>query len=77
MSKEIKLEKLNKIFKEVFPNMEENISLETQKEDIPEWDSLGHLNLFMAIEHNFKISFTIEEIANINSVKDILNLVTI
>ena len=38
------------------------------------WDSLAHINLFMAIEEEFNIKFTPEEIMKTTTIKDILNL---
>ena len=39
------------------------------------WDSLAHINLFMAIEEEFNIKFTPEEIMKTTTIKDILNLI--
>ena len=38
---------------------------------IPEWDSLGNLNLLLKIEEAFKVKFSIEEMTKINSIKKI------
>ncbi|MCX6162783.1 MAG: acyl carrier protein [Ignavibacteriae bacterium] len=68
---EIKIEEIINIFKTVFKKVI-LIDLETKIEDIPEWDSLGHLNLILEIEDRFDVSFTIDEIENCKSVKDII-----
>ena len=39
------------------------------------WDSLAHINLFMAIEEEFNIKFTPEEIMKTTTIKDILKLI--
>ena len=39
--------------------------------DFKTWDSLNHLNLLMQIEKKMKLKFTLEEMLNIKSIKDI------
>lgn len=65
MSKE---EKVLEVFKQVFNN--KTIDIQSQKEDIEEWDSLGHLQLIMQIESAFGIKFKTYEMNNIRSVQD-------
>lgn len=38
---------------------------------VPEWDSLAHVNLVLALEQAFGVSFTSAEAANLLSVADI------
>ena len=40
--------------------------------DLPSWDSLGNFNLILAIETEFNIRFSMEQITKIRSVKDIV-----
>jgi acyl carrier protein len=44
----------------------------TQAEDLPSWDSLGQVNLIMALEQTFDVYIEVEEFANLNSVPAIL-----
>ena len=46
-------EKLKELLKKVFKI--EKINLESSIEDIPEWDSLTHTQLILAIQKEFKI----------------------
>jgi acyl carrier protein len=48
------------------------ITAATRDEDIPAWDSLGHLNLMMALEQTFDIVLEVEDFANLKSVPAIL-----
>ena len=41
--------------------------------DIPEWDSMGHMNLMMALEENFNIQITAETITNLVSIPAIIS----
>jgi acyl carrier protein len=44
----------------------------TRDEDLPAWDSLGHVNLIMAIEQTFGVYLEVEDFAGLNSVPAIL-----
>lgn len=41
--------------------------------DIPEWDSLGHVNLLMAIEEHFQVSFDVADAVDIESIADLVD----
>ena len=43
--------------------------MQSSPETIPTWDSLQHLNLVLALEQEFRIQFTPEEIELILSVE--------
>jgi acyl carrier protein len=46
----------------------------TSRKDVPKWDSLQHVALVAAIEQQFDISLSMEEMVEIRSVKDICNI---
>ena len=68
------LEKYNQAFIECFKVTED--MLETLKyRDIPSWDSVGHMDLIVALEDNFDIEFESTDIVDLSSyvkVKEIL-----
>jgi acyl carrier protein len=66
-------EDLLPIFKEVLENKNIELSESTVAADIPEWDSLNHIYLVVAIEKQFKIKFTTHQIQSWQCVGDILN----
>jgi acyl carrier protein len=39
------------------------------------WDSLAHLNLLLTIERKFKIKFTLNEMYELRSVKEIIKVI--
>ena len=49
-----------------------SISKSTRDKDVPAWDSLGHLNLMMALEQTFDIMLDVEDFAKLTSVPEIL-----
>lgn len=49
------------------------ITATTRHEDLPSWDSLGQVNLIMALEETFGVYVDVEEFGNLNSVPAILD----
>ena len=61
------------LFASVF-NYTGDINLATSRKDVPKWDSLQHVALVAAIEQQFGISLSMDEMVEIRSVKDIGNI---
>jgi acyl carrier protein len=59
---------------EVFHTDADLIKPETLRADILEWDSLGVLALMAAIDSDFGIIISDEELGDMNSVNDILDI---
>lgn len=55
------LNKYNQSFIEAFM-IEENQLMELKYQDIPEWDSVGHMELMTGLEENFEIEMDIDDI---------------
>lgn len=73
--KKIKIEDLTEIFTSVFPDSTiQNSILNLQLGDIEEWDSQGHLNLLLSIEDFYNIRFTMDQMTEIKSIKQILEV---
>ena len=60
----ITIEQLQEIFINAFSS-DVSINLETDKENLPEWDSINHLNLIVELEDQLNFQFTSEEIESI------------
>jgi acyl carrier protein len=75
MERELVHAKLQTIMRETFANDNISINDATTAQDVTEWDSLGHLNLMMAIEKNFGVSLTAKEVRNMRHVGDLIGLV--
>lgn len=69
------LDKIKKIFLELFNVEEEKVTEELTMNDVEGWDSFGHLKLILEIESIFGIKFKTVDIPNLVSVKDIINAV--
>lgn len=63
--------KLQELMVELFRMKQSEISDSLTMEDIDVWDSLKHMELIVALENQFGIYLTFEEIVAMKSVKDI------
>jgi acyl carrier protein len=50
---------------------EDQINRDLAYGDLPEWDSLGHMNIMMALEEKYGIQITTEMITNLVNIKAI------
>ena len=66
------LSHVSRIVADIFSIPLEQVSLESSPQTIESWDSLQHLNLVLAIEQEFNVQFTPEEIEQSLSVGDIM-----
>ena len=62
------LDKVCAIISDVFGIPRSEVDETTVQDDIPEWDSIGHLNLMLALEEAFDVSFAVDEMPNLVSV---------
>lgn len=68
-------EKLKQILSDLFTVPKDKIKDNSSPDNIEKWDSMGHLNLIMAIEEVFNIKLKdqdIIEMLNFGLIKDIL-----
>jgi acyl carrier protein len=69
------IERLNKIFCEIFADDNLQITKDTTSDDIKEWDSFTHLNLILAIEQEFNIKIALGETRILKNVGDMIALI--
>ncbi len=65
-------QELKNIFSQTFNIDKKKISLKTRQVDLEEWDSLGQLRLIMEIESALNVSFSMDEVATLDSFEKIL-----
>jgi len=65
-------EEIKNIFGEVFNISPDKIETKTKQNELEGWDSLGQLRLIMTLEEKFGISYSIDEIASLNTYEKIL-----
>ena len=62
---------LQRLFRDVFGDDTIELTEETTARDIPQWDSLGHVNLMFAIEERFGVRFRGNELAELANVGEL------
>ena len=68
------LRQLEPIFRDVLDNPRLNLALESNPTNIAGWDSLAHISLVSAIEQEFGISFTLQELDELSNVGEMIDL---
>ena len=64
-------EELERLFRDVFGDEAIVLTDETTARDIPQWDSLGHVNLMFSIEERFGVRFHQNELAEFANVGEL------
>jgi acyl carrier protein len=62
------ISQVNSIFIDVLENDDIKIAAETTADDVPEWDSLNHIQLVVSIEKHFNLRFTSSEIQSFKNI---------
>lgn len=75
MEKEVIMQRLIQIFKDVFDLDDVVLTPDTTADDIEEWDSLEHINLISAVESSFKIKFKMKEISTMKNVGEMISII--
>jgi acyl carrier protein len=63
------MDRLTAIFRDVFDNPDLQVD-RLERSDFREWDSLAHVKLIIAIEEEFDVKFSIDQVATISSVDE-------
>lgn len=69
------MERIDKVFKIVFPGKELTVDEGTTPDEVEGWDSLQHINLLSLLEDEFGIQFDVEQIVSMETVGDIARAV--
>ena len=69
------LPRVQTAFQRAFDLDPASITLDTQPDDIPKWDSLGHATLACSLEREFNIRFNIDELLALENVREIVRVV--
>ena len=76
MTRDLIIEELESIFRNVLDDSSIVLSNSTVAEDIEEWDSINHIQLVVRIEKRFKIRFKAAEIQSWENVGEIIDNIT-
>lgn len=61
------------VFRGVFNDPDLVITPQTTARDVKDWDSFNHINLVLALEDEFRVTFTTDEIAAMANVGDLVS----
>jgi len=67
-------ERLANVFQKAFGLDINSFSLNLAPEQVPNWDSIGHMNLVMYLEQEFNQRFEVDEIMEMSSPAKILEI---
>jgi acyl carrier protein len=70
-----RMERLNRVFQQVFDDDELQINRQTSAKDVEGWDSLLHVTLIVNVEKAFRVKFSSTEVATLKDVGDLLDLI--
>jgi len=67
-------DRICKIVGQVLGVSAETIHLDDAPETLPKWDSLAHINLMLALESEYDVTFTPEDMATMASIRSICDI---
>ncbi len=67
--------KLTAVFRDVFDDPQLEITDATTANDIEAWDSIMHVNLIVAVEKAFNVSFSTKDVKGLANVGDLIGLI--
>lgn len=75
MDRKVIIEKLQEIFRDVLGDENLIIQESTNAGDIDEWDSLAHITILEAVQDEFGVKFTLDEMVELNDVAKIIDAI--
>lgn len=71
----VDLEYMKSIFEESIQlDSSYDLSLDSMFEEVPGWDSIGHMLIITSLEENLEIELEIEEVVGVNTIQKLINL---
>lgn len=67
---------VKEVFADLFEMDEEEVHNTDTMEDIDDWDSLMHIQLMLALEKEFSIKFSTQQIMEMKSVANIIQIIS-
>lgn len=69
------LDKLNIVFREILGDDVLTLTRETTAQDVENWDSFNHVNIIVATEMEYGVSFQTAEIEGMRNVGSLMDLI--
>ena len=64
------MDRMQPVFRDVFDDPQLVLRHDLTAAEVESWDSLSHIDLIVAIEHEFRVKFTTSEVAGLRNVGD-------
>lgn len=71
------LEELQPLFRDILDQPNLRITRESNSSNVEGWDSLAHINLVTAIEQEYNVKFSIDELLELKNVGEMVDLMEI
>ena len=68
-------EEIKQIIIDILDDEYLDITMETNADNIEDWDSLAQMNIMVSVSKKFKVKFNVEEIASLHNVGDLVKAV--
>ena len=75
MTRDEIMEKVRRIFWDVFDDDTLDINDQTNSSDIEDWDSLEHITLVVSMEKEFSLKFDLKEVNKLANVGEMVDLI--
>lgn len=75
MTREDLLATVTKILQDIFDDDELEVTEATCSDDVEDWDSLEQINILVAIQDEFGIQFSLDDVSDLKDVGDTLDLI--
>ncbi len=75
MNQQEVLDKLQPVFRDVLDDGSLTVTRNSNAANVQNWDSLAHINLISAVEHDFKVKFALGELQDLKNVGDLVDLI--
>jgi acyl carrier protein len=69
------LAKVQASFQSAFDIDPHTITIDTVPEDVPSWDSMGHVTLASSLERMFDLTFDVDDLMEMENVREICRVV--
>jgi len=71
----INIDFMKSVFQEALEHDGHDITAESEFEDVPGWDSLGHMKIISEIEKRLNLEFDIDEIVGVDTVNKLIDMI--
>lgn len=68
--------RVGKVFEAAFTVPASQITTDTTPDDVPKWDSLGHMSMVSILEKEFGTQFELDEVMEMATVRNILDILS-